>query len=671
MYKLENGLELTEQIKKAFKKGITRAYLICDGVEINADNYLMSVEYSDEKADPQDGKFIGKAICRSIDIKLNNRENVLNLENKEVEYHLGAKVGEEFVYINFGKFIVQKPENTEINEEITFTALDYMSKFDIKYVPNIPFPTTLLNIAEDICNQCGVQLGNTNFRNANKRIEANPFTNAEQCREVIKSIAKVSFSSAYIWQDNKLYFGFDVISDAVSEELTTDNYFETEKNNEIKPITVITLRSSEVPTSGKSIRNKNLIKQYGENELIVEEDYFAFTDTLRQSFLQEAESLFGLTYYPISIDLEGSIYLSFNDVIKITNLNNEVIKTYCLNNTHTYNGVLYNTVSTPALTKIEEKYIYKDEDKTKRTKTAIEIDKANAKITQVVEQVGKQNTKINKITQTVDELNSKISDIADITTSLETITGRLNFENINQSEPIHIEIHPIGIEGVSSLYPNSKLYPSTTLKTRLRVLKFTNTKTEETWEYKIPDNLYYYDENNYDSFVLDYDSQTVFINKKCKLNADGTIGLLEQEIITQYEYPRILLTDGDYTVEILKYKDTPYSAYLMARLMVANIYTTQFATKAELSSEINQTVKEIDLSVNEKLTGYPTTTEMNSAINIASNEINLKVEKKVDEEEFTGANIMLAINADTSDATIKADKVSLERKNNKHDIREY
>ena len=62
---------------------------------------------------------------------------------------------------------------------------------------------------------------------------------------------------------------------------------------------------------------------------------------------------------------------------------------------------------------------------------------------------------------------------------------------------------------------------------------------------------------------------------------------------------------------------------------------------------------------------------MNSAINIASNEINLKVEKKVDEEEFTGANIMLAINDDTSDATIKADKVSLERKNNKHDIREY
>ena len=353
----------------------------------------MSVEYSDEKADPQDGRFIGKAICRSIDIKLNNKANNLNLENKELEYYLGALVDGQYVYIKFGNFIVQKPENQEVNEETTFTALDYMSKFDVKYTPIVTFPATIGDIAQDICNQCGVELGNIQFRNSDKVIQANPFTNNEQCREVIKSIAKVSFTSAYIWQDNKLYFEFEK-NDNITETISIDNYYEMEKNNKIKPITIVTLRSSEVEASGQSIRSAELIEQYGPNELIIEEDYFAFTDTLRQTFLQEASALFGLTYHPISIDLEGSVYLSFNDTIQITNLKGENLKTYCFNNNHTYNGTLYNNISVPALTETEEKYIYQDEDETKRTKTAIEIDKANGKITQVVEQVNEQNSKI-------------------------------------------------------------------------------------------------------------------------------------------------------------------------------------------------------------------------------------------------------------------------------------
>ena len=136
MYNLENNIELTDKIKNAFKKGITRAYLKYDDIEINPENYLMSVDFSDEKADPEDGRFIGKAICRSIDIKLNNKSSALNLENKELEYYLGAKVDGNFVYINFGKFIVQKPENQEVNEETTFTAGWSINTYNVKFIAN-------------------------------------------------------------------------------------------------------------------------------------------------------------------------------------------------------------------------------------------------------------------------------------------------------------------------------------------------------------------------------------------------------------------------------------------------------------------------------------------------------------------------------------------------------
>ena len=55
---------------------------------------------------------------------------------------------------------------------------------------------------------------------------------------------------------------------------------------------------------------------------------------------------------------------------------------------------------------------------------------------------------------------------------------------------------------------------------------------------------------------------------------------------------------------------------------------------------------------------------MRSEISATANAINLEVGKKVNNEDFTGANIMLAINDDTSNAQINADKISLKRKRN-------
>lgn len=212
MYKLEDGTELTEEVKQAFKRGLTRAYIKFGDTIIDQSNYLMNVKYRDEKADPQTGEFIGITSMRELKIKLNNENNDFNLENQDIEYHLGAKVGNEYKYINFGNFITQKPNNEEVNEETTFTALDYMCKFDTDeaYDCQLVFPSTLLGLARDVCRQVGVELGNADFRNANIPILANPFVNGENCRTVLKSIAKLAFSCAYIGQDNKLYIGFDV-----------------------------------------------------------------------------------------------------------------------------------------------------------------------------------------------------------------------------------------------------------------------------------------------------------------------------------------------------------------------------------------------------------------------------------------------------------------------------
>lgn len=236
------------------------------------------------------------------------------------------------------------------------------------------------------------------------------------------------------------------------------------------------------------------------------------------------------------------------------------------------------------------------------------------------DEMNEQNQKISKVTQTVDELNSKIQDIADITTFGESMYAKVELDAINESEPIQITVKPT-VENISYLYPHENLYPSDDLYLKDRKIRFTN-KTNDTYiDYVLPDDLLIAPDGTYDEFYLGYDEQVCQITKRCKYNADGTVSKLDSEQITSYDYPKIELKDGDYTIELLGYTN----AYLTVRLMAQNIYTTQFATKAEVKSEIAQKADEVNISVDKKLSNYSTTTQMNSAINVKANEITSNV----------------------------------------------
>lgn len=241
--------------------------------------------------------------------------------------------------------------------------------------------------------------------------------------------------------------------------------------------------------------------------------------------------------------------------------------------------------------------------------------------------VQSQNDKISKITQTTDEINSKISDIADITTSGESQQASVNLVKVNESEPIYIKIHPIS-EDISYLYPSNYLYPADDLYLMNRIIRFTNTDTNEVFDYELPDDLLYYDANNYDEFILNYDSQTCSVIKRVEYNKDTNKNVLKtSEETINYDFPIIALTAGNYTISLPEYS----SAYLYVQLMASNIYTTQFATKVEMSSEFSQTKESI----------------------------NLELKKKVDDKDYTSAQILLKINNDTSSTVIKSDKLDV------------
>lgn len=230
--------------------------------------------------------------------------------------------------------------------------------------------------------------------------------------------------------------------------------------------------------------------------------------------------------------------------------------------------------------------------------------------------VTEQGEKVNELSRTVGELSSKISEVADITTSNETIFASVDLENVNESEPINIKIHPVG-ESISNLLIHSDMLISSTFKLKQKLLLFTNNKTGETFPWYLPTDLWYYDEENWDELVLTYDPKVVTVNRKCQVNSYGVVTLLDTPKTETYEYPDLQLSEGNYTVSLVGYNN----AYLFVRLLASNIYTTQFYTKAETNSLISQTTKNIYLGVDEKLTGYTTTEQATALINVSARDV--------------------------------------------------
>ena len=629
MYALESGAAWTPELKNAFKHNVTRASVLYNNVNYNEDNFLKEAELQDVRYVPNVG-FLGQAVAKMLTIKLvNDEDSNLNFENANIQFKIGAEYNGTTHYINFGNFIVNEPpENDDTNGTVKVIAYDYMIKFNKSYINRVVYPCTLKDLLLDVCSQAGVDLGSDTFLNENFIVEDNQFE-GKQLREVLQHIAKSAFSWARIGQDNKLYLDFQV-NNNIDETITIDEYKMDafKKANEYYgPINKVTYADSDIKGQEISVQDDNSIATNGVKEIIIYDNYFAYTTEKRQQLIQAGSALFGLRYMPIQkLETIGLIYLDSNDIMGIEDGKGTTFLTRNFSHIIKYNGMTNDTFETTGESDNQRTYVNQNNSAIQNARTEITVDRAKKQIQSVVSETidpnnpNSMSNKLSQVTQTVSELSSQISDIADITTSLETSTAKLQFEDVNQSEPVRVVIHPVGVN-IAKLHPHPNLKPKVGLKMTTRILRFQNTTTNETFDYEIPDDLLYYDSENYDEFILDYESLSCVINKKCKWNNDGTVGLLPSERAVEYEFPHIELTEGDYTVSLIKYSN----GYLFARMMIKNYYTAQFATRAELNSDIRQTVDNINLSVNEKLTNYSTTTEMNSAIDVKANAITQSV----------------------------------------------
>lgn len=461
--------EFTDEIKHAFRYGVTRGYLeVLDDSEliINEDNYLQSIDFDDERYVDGEG-IIGTTVAKSLEGKFVNVDSEFSVENKELQAYIGAELDDGTTkYIDLGTFIVQKPDNDNVKDNTSFTSLDYMVKFNQTYKDTITYPCTLGQLLQNVCDQVGIVLGTKTFRNSNFLVENNQFVNNESCREVLKAIAQMAFSWARINQDNELVLDFNLI-DEPTAEFDYDEYYDLTSNEQYGPVNTIILKNSQVEGENYTVKDQDLIDETGkEIALTISDNPFAYTQAKRSQLIQAGKKLFGFKYIPFTTKTIGYIYLNCQDKVRIKNMQDKLLDSYLFNNKFSYEGTISDNKETSAMTETETKYQFTDtvENKlnAKITRTEIIVDKANQEITAVVKKQTEYDEDLTEIKAGLGSITSTVEEIKNFKRSKQSTNeiyitdamedGTLSFTAIG-NESVNVVLFPL-----DNLYPSDDLY---------------------------------------------------------------------------------------------------------------------------------------------------------------------------------------------------------------------
>ena len=622
MYKLENNVAWTADLKNAFKRNVTRAKVLYDNIELNENNYLQDLTIEEQRY-IKDYGFVGTATAKKLELNVLDINGELNLENKELVVKIGADYEGNTYYINYGNFIVDSaPEHDETNGKTRVIAYDYMIKFNKPYVDRVVYPCTLLTLLQDVCSQAGVTLGNTDFANASFSVENNQFE-GYTLRQVLQNIAKCAFSWARIGQDNKLYLDFSLTPE-ITEPITINEY----KLNSFKkaieyygPVNQVTYADSDIEGQEEKVPSTPPVGDL--KELVIYDNLFAYTAEKRHELIQAGTMLLGLEYMPISqLELVGFAYLDCKDAIEVDTLDEETFSSKVFSHKIKYNGTLHDSIITEGTSGNEEVYKNTATNMFQNQQTQIKVDKANKNIKLLTQEVDEQNDKIAQLEITTEGIEAEVSNIYKTT---KTVSGNRQIVLENCVKGYLLKLRIKGNNDVfSRLYPADDLYPSDTLYPRgdSRIVVTDGNGNSMVYDLRVSEVLRANDEV-YDEYILEDNFAKVIR----RVNPDGTTKILEtEEIIGTYT---IYVAEGTNTIRIKN-----YSAPIETVYVEQNAYTDQFATKIEMNTKIEET----------------------------ENVINLEVSKKIDDEDLTGANIMLRINNDESEALINADKIDIDGK---------
>lgn len=286
---------------------------------------------------------------------------------------------------------------------ITIKALDNMIKFEFNYngreLIDKKNEATLLEVAQDICNKAGVELGFTSFLNSDKKVSV--YDNTVTARKYISYIAESAGCFACIDREGKLCFrefGQD------ETEISLEMFGEYKWGEEFKISKVSYEDGVRSFKFGDDTRNNLWINQ--ENMYIVDEDqvqkiYNKIKDLTVNTFE-------GKVIIDPAIDIGDKIVINGKNVIYQGEMSLE--------------GRFIAQISSKIQIKQkEETTVKKESQKVVNRRVQSRIAQAEGKIEQLVEETTENSEKLTKHEQDINGITQSVSEVK---TEIKTVDGK-------------------------------------------------------------------------------------------------------------------------------------------------------------------------------------------------------------------------------------------------------
>ena len=560
-----------------------------------------------------------KSVMKQLDIEL----SVDIPLNTIINCQIGIKVNNNYEMLNYGNYVVYKSEKQEDTGTYKIICYDKMLYSMKEYEPmNITYPIKIRDYINAICNKLGLVFSNINdeFANYKKEIQNELYLDTDgnslgyTFRDVLDELAEVTASIICINEDtDELEIRYpNETNDTIDEEFLKD--INVKFGEKFGTVNVIVLSRS---AGADNIYYPSELPKNPCEIKITDNQIMNWND--RADYLPDIyNKLNGMNYYINDFSSIGILYYEVGDLYNVK-VGENTYQCLMLNDEVNVTTGIEELVHTDLPEKTETDYKKADKTDQKLNQTTLIVDKQAQQIQGVINQIGDRSNKKTTITADIDGLYSKVIDTEDLTRVAEGLT-EVTLENCYPGNIL--ELHIYGNNSVFDyLFPRNDLYPSDTLYPQgdSRIVVTDKDGNSKIYELGVLDVLRQ-NGNVRDEYVLEKGKAKVIR----RISKNGTIKT--QEEIEDLGELSIPLKEGTNTIRIQN-----YNANIKAKFAIQSDYTDVFATKVEMNSSITQTAKEI----------------------------NLEVRKKVDEEDFTGANIMLAINGDSSSATINADKINI------------
>ena len=379
-----------------------------------------------------ENKFFGYGVCHKLNVKLIDRERAINISTAnslEVEFGIDT----DYLY-PFPNFFVSEVHRDELTNELSITAYDALykaSKHTVEELGAVPY--TLGEFTRACAAFLGLPLnlnGYTEF-NTNFGAGAN-FSGKETIREALNAVAEATQTIYFINWDWQLTFKRLSNSEAVDLAITKDLYYSLDSGENRRLAKIV--HATELGDNVSAATTATGTTQYVRNN-----PFWDLRDDIDTLVNNAIAAVGGLTINQFNCEWRGNPLLEIGDKISLTTKDNNIVSSYLLNDTLTFDGSLKQSSNWQYAANEEETADNPTSIGDALKQTYARVDKANKQISLVVSDVSRNAEAISNNADSIATVNTNIAElqitannitasVSEIESNLATATNNLNEE---------------------------------------------------------------------------------------------------------------------------------------------------------------------------------------------------------------------------------------------------